>query len=112
MKSAMVVFADRNLEVQVFPATEENLVYGHLLEQVSAPYTLAIEAEKISEESALKILAKVYAGAIIVGSPSEELVGLSEDQWADWLLGNPEEFEAVRVVAENPSDWMEMADGS
>jgi len=39
-------------------------------------------------------------------------VGLSEDQWADWLLGNPEEFEAVRVVAENPSDWMEMADGS
>jgi hypothetical protein len=96
--------------VDIYPATPENSAFVFLLEQFSQPYRLAIEAEALTDETAQKILAKTYAGSIIVGSPTPHLAKMDAAGWEAWLLADEDKFEQIRDVATSPYDWRGMTE--
>jgi hypothetical protein len=106
VKSARITFVEFGLSATIFPATTENAAYSKLLEELTTPYQLAMSLDKLSDETAAKIHAEVYAKTVVA-----EHADLSEDDWMQWLLGHPDEFERLVFLAEHPDLWEGMSDG-
>lgn len=71
-----------------------------------APYALAIRLNRISEERALGIWARLYAEAVIQGSPTPGYDGFDREQWMAWLLSEREAFTVLRSVCEAPENFL------
>lgn len=71
-----------------------------------APLRLAERMGALSEESALRGLARAYAEGVIVGSPSPSLGLLDAAGWEAWLLEHPEEFDKLRELLDDTEVWV------
>lgn len=84
-----------------------NHLFALLAKAHLSPLTLAAELGRLTEETASRKLAHVYAQSVIVGSDTPELEHNTPAQWEEWLLAHPVEFAAMRAVCENPDCFVE-----
>lgn len=98
------------VEVDVYPAVlGMNPVYEAGIQEYLVPYQLAASVERLTEETAQRALAQLYAAAVIHGSPSITLAGLDREGWVSWLLENPDAFDDLRAVCEDPDNFVELS---
>lgn len=98
------------IRIDVLRASTDNPVYRAALMTYIQPFALAARLGRVSEEAATLAWAKVYAEAVIVGSPDDPYVGYDRAAWIQWLTEHPEEFERLRELctpAENFQDGAE-----
>ena len=111
MKTVLVEFAWSGRSVEIRTATAENQDFVDALTDLYAPYKLADAAGALTEETGNRILAEAYAQAVIVGSTSPDLADFEPEEWAAWLIENPDEFQTIQHVAAAPESWEAMAVG-
>lgn len=70
-----------------------------------APYALALQMERLPEERAWEIWARLYAEAVIMGSPTPVFERFTKDEWVEWLLREREAFIVLRSVCEAPDNF-------
>lgn len=93
---------DWNLSVDVAPAIASmNPIYEAAQMTLIQPHALAIAMKKLSEERALEIEARVFASSVIMGSPTPGPDHWTEQEWVDWLLREPDAFDAIRSICES-----------
>ena len=86
--------------VDIIACDVHNPVFSALCQVHITPLTLAAAVGRLSEERATAAWIPVYAGAIIVGSPSPGLSEYTPSQWEEWLTSHPSEFATIKSIAE------------
>jgi len=111
LETVRVQFEPEGIILDLYPATAENQAFGQALRRSFAPFRLLLEAERMSEERALAILARAFSESVVAGSPTARFQGYSKTDWENWLLQNPEIFHTLVEIAGQPSRWEEMSHG-
>ena len=111
MRSVRIQFEWTGLSVDVYPATAENGAYSEALQRAAAPHQLALSLNKLTEETAERVLVEAYSRHVVAGSPDPELSSFGPEDWARWLSEHRDEFDFLREIAQNPQDWEKMANG-
>lgn len=100
------------LEVSIRVAhMEHNAIFRAGVITWVQPLTLAASLpeghpRRLSEEQALEVMAKLYGMGVMAGSRTNvQLDQASPDDWSDWLLEHPDEFELLRSVAPIPENF-------
>ena len=70
------------------------------------PHTLAIEAEALSKSGAEHILAQAYSEAVVLDWRGEKLPKFEKEAVRLWLIRNPEMFDHIQAVAEEPKHFV------
>ncbi len=105
-KVRRLAFEASGFEIDVRPALGlVNRLFRQMVELVLRPYHFAAQSGKLSDETARRLLAQIYAESVIIGSPTPAFAGFGLREWEQWLVANPEKLDAIRQVAENPASW-------
>lgn len=87
------------------PFVDLNPLYRAASMHFVQPYKLAIDAGKLSEESAVRVLAQAYAEGVIAKSPTDGFQDLKGSDWIDWLVEHPDHFADLRAHVEVRRLW-------
>lgn len=99
-------FAEPHLSIDCWPPFEElNAFYERAALSFLRPYQTAIDAGKIEEATAVRVLAKVWAFACIAKSPTPGFEKFKEADWERWLVLHPEHFEEMRAILGVRRNW-------
>lgn len=99
------------IKIDVWPADlESNAVYRAACIAWLKPLELAARVGRVDEEAGRTRLAWVYAEGVIQGSPSPQCDGWGRDEWRQWLLDHPEEFDRLRGICEVTTNFEDVPD--
>ena len=109
--AGVVVDYPGGLRFRVARAGGMNFRMKDALEAALAPRWLAISGGALSEEGATRLLAEVYAQAVVLEWSSEgwgeELPEPGDREgFAEWLTTHTLEFEDLRAIAEDPKNFV------
>lgn len=100
-----------DIVVALARAGGSNAAFSDVLAQEMRPYKLAIAADRLTDVTASRILARTYARAIVkrLTGPGCPPAG-DVDEITKWLLADPERFADFRAIAEKDEHYVS-ADG-
>lgn len=87
------------------PFPDINPIFRAVANARLRPFSIAIECNAVSEETALKMYAQTYAEGSIDRSDTPGFESLTIDQWTAWLIEHPDHFQEIRELVDHRPNW-------
>jgi hypothetical protein len=101
-------FPEPHLSIDCWPPfVDWNLLFRAAFRSFVDPYQLAIQAGKVSEETATRVMAQAYSEGVAAGSPTEGYESMTGPDWCAFFLKHPDHFEELRSYLEVRHNWEE-----
>ncbi len=102
-----------HLELECLPPFPDlNLLFRVASHAILDPYRLAIELGKVTEETATRLYARLYAEAVIRASPTPGFEDMTRERWAEWLIEHPVHFTNLRSFCDFRNNWVPVKDAA
>jgi hypothetical protein len=96
------------------PFVDINIIFMAAFKSFVAPYQLAIDAGKVSDETATRVMAQAYAEGVIARSRTPGYEKFKGRDWLAFFLKHPDHFDELRRACEVRRNWdlpVEVGDG-
>jgi hypothetical protein len=106
-------FAEPHLSIDCWPPfVDVNQIFRAAFHSFVQPHQLAIDAGRVDERTATKLLAQAYAEGVVARSPTPAYEAWIGSDWLKFFLRYPDHFDELRRVCEVRRNWDEPGEGT